>query len=125
MNAVSGGALAVLVFVFPALYGEGYDVIGSVTRGDFSPLTAYGMFSVESGRTVVAVAVVAAMLACKGAAASLTNSGGGVAGDFAPTLFAGCLADGCSPHVPVRRPVSVCRCVISHSSAWPESCRGR
>lgn len=109
MNAVSGGALAVLVFVFPALYGEGYDVIGSVTRGDFSPLTAYGMFSVESGRTVVAVAVVAAMLACKGAAASLTNSGGGVAGDFAPTLFAGCLAGMAVRHM--------CRSGVRYQSA--------
>lgn len=90
MNAVSGATLAVLVFVFPALYGEGYDVIGSVTRGDYVPLTAYGMFHDMSGASIVLI--VAAMLSGKGAAASLTNSGGGVAGDFAPTLFAGCLA---------------------------------
>ncbi|MDE6490974.1 MAG: chloride channel protein [Muribaculaceae bacterium] len=93
MNLVSGGVLAVMVFLFPALYGEGYAVIGAVIDGNYTSLTDFGLLQASSDNNVTGlVAVVVGMLLCKGAAASLTNSGGGVAGDFAPTLFAGCLA---------------------------------
>ena len=92
-NVVSGLAVGVLLFLFPALYGEGYGVIDDLmnrpgyTLGDYSPLYflsdfhGYGILIISAG-----------LLLVKGVAAFASNSGGGVAGDFAPTLFAGAIA---------------------------------
>lgn len=89
---LSGAILSVLIFSFPALYGEGYGVIGHVLSGDSA---AFARSAFAFGNTSAALSVVAvsgAVLAVKAFAASASNSGGGVAGDFAPTLFAGCTA---------------------------------
>lgn len=92
-NIASGMCVGVLLFLFPALYGEGYEVINDLmnlpgyTLGDYSPLYIlnhwgkYGLLLIGLG-----------LLMVKGIAAFATNSGGGVAGDFAPTLFAGAIA---------------------------------
>ncbi len=90
-NVIAGSAIGLLVMLFPALYGEGYGVVGDVLSGDLDSVVAYGMFDGLSGRFVVLTLVLVGILACKCFATSATNSGGGVAGDFAPTLFAGCV----------------------------------
>lgn len=91
-NLMSGASVGVILFLFPALYGEGYGVIGQLmnmpgyTLGNYSPLYLLG----SSGEGALLL-LAAGMLLCKGVAAFSTNSGGGVAGDFAPTLFAGAI----------------------------------
>lgn len=87
-NLIAGSTLAVLIALFPALYGEGYGVAGNLLNGHFDALTADGLFASSSGMLTLA-AVALATLAVKCFATSATNSGGGVAGDFAPTLMAG------------------------------------
>ena len=91
-NLTSGLMLGVLVFLFPVLYGEGYGVLGDVINNSHPNLVNSGLFYGAMGHPWLIVAVVSGILLCKGIAATLTNSGGGVAGDFAPTLFAGCMA---------------------------------
>ncbi len=90
-NIVAGGLLSVAVFLFPALYGEGYQVVQRLINGcqDAVPdrTFLYGM-----GGPWPIVAAGAGILLIKCMAASATNNGGGVAGDFAPTLFAGAVA---------------------------------
>ncbi len=88
-NIVSGGILSVLVFVFPALYGEGYSMMGEVLAGNYSGLTDYGPFA-HCGKEMLPVLLLG-IVAVKSFAATASNSGGGVAGDFAPTLMAGCM----------------------------------
>lgn len=88
-NIVSGGIISVLVFVFPALYGEGYSVMGEVLGGNYSVLTNFGPFA-HCGKEMLPVLLLG-IVAVKSLAATATNSGGGVAGDFAPTLMAGCM----------------------------------
>ncbi len=91
-NLVSGASVGVVLFLFPALYGEGYGVIDSLmnmpgyTLGNYSPLHFLDKLG-DSGLLLLALG----LLLCKGFAAYSTNSGGGVAGDFAPTLFAGAI----------------------------------
>lgn len=88
-NVVSGTMLAVLVFFFPALYGEGYGVIGAALNGhDMAAMTSH--FSLAHDNNVL-MAMLAGIVLVKCFAASASNSGGGVAGDFAPTLFAGAM----------------------------------
>ena len=78
-----------LVFVFPALYGEGYSMMGEVLAGNYSGLTDYGPFA-HCGKEMLPVLLLG-IVAVKSFAATASNSGGGVAGDFAPTLMAGCM----------------------------------
>lgn len=91
-NLVSGSVLAAVVFLFPAMYGEGYGVMGRVLDGQLHSLTADSIFAriPLDGWPIVALA--AGILLTKAFACSGANGGGGVAGDFAPTLFAGCVA---------------------------------
>lgn len=89
----SGGILSVVLFVFPALYGEGYTTMASIIDGDVDALIRYSLFN----RTGITPGLGTAVIVCLGVAlfkpvaCVSTNSGGGVAGDFAPTLFAGCM----------------------------------
>lgn len=91
-NIASGLSLAILVFLFPALYGEGYGVIGNIINGNDSGLLHDSIWASLDNSTWLLVAVMAGILLTKCFAASSSNSGGGVAGDFAPTLFAGAIA---------------------------------
>lgn len=97
-NLAAGLIIGLLVFLFPALYGEGYGVIGKLLSGDWSQI-ASGSFFQETGSLLGDSAGVAPLLLmalgiilAKSVATSATNSGGGVAGDFAPTLMAGSVA---------------------------------
>lgn len=91
-NIVSGLVLAVSVFLFPALYGEGYDIIGQVINDGWQNSFGGSLSAGLVGGEWMLPAVLGGILVIKCFACSASNSGGGVAGDFAPTLFAGCIA---------------------------------
>lgn len=91
-NIAGGIVLAVTVFLFPTLYGEGYQAMGRIINADFQALFDGSVFyGVHIGRWTLPL-LLAGILAVKCFATSASNSAGGVAGDFAPTLFAGCIA---------------------------------
>lgn len=90
-NLAAGGLLAVMIFLFPLLYGEGYGTVGKVINGDFSTLLSDSLFAGHSSVWTL-ILVSGGVLIVKCFATSVTNNGGGVSGDFAPTLFAGCIA---------------------------------
>lgn len=94
INAIlSGVILSVLVFTFPALYGEGYDTMAHIIDGDIDALVRFGPFMHHgfAPHTGLVVLVCLGVALMKPIACISTNSGGGIAGDFAPTLFAGCM----------------------------------
>lgn len=91
-NIVSGAMLAILIFVFPTLYGEGYESLSRLINGHHAILTEAGIFAGLGTKPWILIAITAAILICKPVAACSSNSGGGVAGDFAPCLFAGAIA---------------------------------
>ncbi len=91
-NLTSGAMLALLVFTFPALYGEGYTVLSHLINGHDAVLLHQSMFYKVDADAWLMIAIAAGILLCKPHAACATTSGGGVAGDFAPTLFAGAIA---------------------------------
>lgn len=88
---IGGVTLGVLVYLFPPLYGEGYDVIASLINGEsesaiqFSPLAALG----STNWVILGYFVMIILL--KIVASVATNGGGGVGGIFAPSLFMGAL----------------------------------
>ena len=74
--AICAAGLGLLIFLFPPLYGEGYDDVGHLLNGN-----ADG-----------AVWFFALILLLKVFAMTFTNAGGGVGGTFGPTLFMGAIA---------------------------------
>lgn len=91
-NLTAGMVLAALIYMFPALYGEGYGVMGKVLAGDPGIISESSILHGLAGEWWGLAVITAGILLAKCFATSATNSGGGVAGDFAPTLFAGCMA---------------------------------
>lgn len=92
-NLLSGAIVAGCVFLFPALWGEGYGFIAKVLATHGADITNYSLFaSASPSDHRLLILIAGGMLILKPFATASTNSGGGVAGDFAPTLFAGCIA---------------------------------
>lgn len=89
-SLVTGIVLSVSVFLFPAMYGEGYGVIGDVINGDFVHIAQGSILNSVFSTRWGLVATAAGILLLKCFATSATTCGG-VAGDFAPALFAGCV----------------------------------
>lgn len=90
---VSSGLIAgVILFMFPSMYGEGYPEMTKLINGDQNYILGSGLLATQSSDTVRFLWVLALLLILKALATVCTNSGGGVAGSFAPTLFAGAVA---------------------------------
>ena len=90
-NIVAGLGLSAFIFLFPALYGEGFDSMTKVLADNVSSITYSSMYYHYHGDTLTLLLVLTGMILVKAVCAGLTNSGGGVSGDFTPTLFAGCM----------------------------------
>lgn len=87
----SGALLSVSAFVFPALFGTGMDVVEDLINGRSAEFLAGGLFTGHSGEWGWVVFAAMGMLLLKGALVGAAYSGGGISGDFVPTLFAGCV----------------------------------
>lgn len=92
MKIVVGGlSLGLLIYFFPPLYGEGYDVIVNLINGDsLSAFTNSPLANIGSSAWMIIVYFVLVILV-KIIASVATNGGGGVGGIFAPSLFMGAL----------------------------------
>ncbi len=93
-KVVCGGlVLAVLIYLFPPLYGEGYDIIENILvsggRGDVGSVMNNSFFY---GRPELLLIFLGLIVLMKPLATSATNGGGGCGGTFAPSLFLGCIA---------------------------------
>lgn len=91
-NIIAGLSISVLVFLFPAFYGEGYGIIGKVLNGAPQAIADYSMFYPSGADSLSLLLIIGCIALLKSFITSATNSGGGVGGDFAPTLFAGSMA---------------------------------
>ena len=81
--------LAALIFFFPALYGEGYEVINSCLHGDVNYLFTNSVFEPLKDNVYVVILLMLAIIGLKIFATSITFNAGGIGGIFAPTLFMG------------------------------------
>ena len=90
---VGGSLLSLLIFLFPSLFGEGYNSINLLLNGsgedDWSQILNNSLFA---GQERLLVLYVALVLLTKVFATSATNGGGGCGGTFAPSLFVGCFS---------------------------------
>lgn len=84
--------LSGLVFLFPPLYGEGYDSIISLLSGNTEGIFDGSIFYSERYSILFVILFLLALTVTKAFATSATNGAGGVGGTFAPSLFVGCMA---------------------------------
>ena len=91
--------LSLLIFLFPPLYGEGYDTIETLLNGDFIHLMDQSPFlGMENGYWGIVI-FLGLILLTKVFASAATNGGGGCGGVFAPSLYIGCIAGFIFSHV--------------------------
>lgn len=81
--------LGLLIFLFPSLYGEGYEVVNRSLSGDYSDLFNNSIFYPFKDISWVIFILFIAVILIKAFAASVTFGAGGVGGIFAPALFMG------------------------------------
>lgn len=87
---IAGGViLGILIFLFPSLYGEGYDAVNSCLEGDYSPLFNNSLFYSFHDEIIMVFVLFLMILFFKAIATSVTFGAGGIGGIFAPTLFMG------------------------------------
>ena len=90
--ALCAVSLGVLIFLFPSLYGEGYEIVGALLNGNADAIVSSGsplsaICSIPPGIPVMFLLI----FIFKVLAMTFTNAGGGVGGTFGPTLFAGAI----------------------------------
>ena len=91
--AIGAITLSTLLFLFPALYGEGYSSINTLLSGnpqELEQMTARTFFA--GGGTSALLLYVGLIILTKAFATASTNGAGGCGGTFAPSLFIGAFA---------------------------------
>ena len=88
--AIGGTILSVLIFLFPPLYGEGYETITQLINGDSQSIILEN--SLFYGHAKYLLVYMFFIVLFKAFASTVTNCAGGCGGIFAPSLFLGCIA---------------------------------
>ncbi len=90
---LGGSMLSILIFLFPPLYGEGYDTIELLLNGtsnaEWDTVMNNSLFYGHGQWLLVYLLLI---IVFKVFASSATNGGGGCGGIFAPSLYLGCIA---------------------------------
>lgn len=91
--AVGGATLSILIFLFPPLYGEGYETIelllNGTTNAEWDTVMNNSFFYGHGDLLLVYLMLI---ILFKVFASIATNGGGGCGGIFAPSLYLGCIA---------------------------------
>ena len=87
---IGGGILSVLIFLFPPLYGEGYETINQLINGTSENIILDN--SLFYGHAKYLLVYMFFIILFKAFASTVTNCAGGCGGIFAPSLFLGCIS---------------------------------
>ncbi len=89
-KAIVGGLLlAILIFFFPPLFGEGYHAITVLFEQNAKLLVEDSFFKSLSNSEFFVIVFISIITLIKVFATSITLSSGGVGGNFAPSMFVG------------------------------------
>jgi CIC family chloride channel protein len=86
---IGGILLAIIILVFPPIYGEGYNVIIGLLNGDPTIVFQRSFIPSWSSTELVVIGFVLLIILIKPVATALTIGAGGSGGIFAPSLFMG------------------------------------
>ncbi|MFR9602517.1 MAG: chloride channel protein [Rikenellaceae bacterium] len=86
---IGGLVIGILIYIFPPLYGEGYEAITALMHGNPTELFDNSLFFRFRDVEWIMVVYLVATMFFKVIAMSSTNAAGGIGGTFAPSLFIG------------------------------------
>ncbi|MFP4470767.1 MAG: chloride channel protein [Bacteroidales bacterium] len=86
---VGGSVLGLLIFIFPALFGEGYEALLDILNGRGENIINQSIFQGFTENKWLFLLVLLLIILFKVIATSSTTGAGGVGGIFAPSLFLG------------------------------------
>lgn len=90
VRLLAGGLItSLLVFIFPPLFGEGYETLSNLLSGKGISLFEGSFFYPAGSNYLMILIFLILLLIFKVVAMSATTGGGGVGGVFAPSLFMG------------------------------------
>ncbi len=90
--AVGGGAFGLLLYLFPQLYGEGYQSVTHLLDGDLSAFTGEAfLFQSTDGSVILFISLMLLLILLKVVATGITISAGGIGGIFAPSAVTGAM----------------------------------
>jgi CIC family chloride channel protein len=90
--AMAAGCLGLLIFLFPPLFGEGYEYLHELLNGGTIDLEGQTVLAFFLRKAWLVPVFFMLVLLLKVFSMSFTNAGGGVGGTFGPTLFIGAIA---------------------------------
>lgn len=90
--AISASCLGLLIFLFPPLFGEGYEYLHELLNGGSIDLDGQTVLAFFLRKAWLVPVFFLLVLLLKVFSMSFTNAGGGVGGTFGPTLFIGAIA---------------------------------
>ena len=88
---IGGVVLSLLIFIFPPLYGEGYDTINALLNGNAASVLDRSFFFGIGDSPWIMIVYLILFVFFKIFVYTVTTSAGGVGGIFAPSLFVGAL----------------------------------
>jgi CIC family chloride channel protein len=86
---IGASILAILIFIFPTLFGEGYESIKTLSENDPGQLLENTLFSNFRNNSWALLLFIGCTMMIKVFASALTVGSGGNGGNFAPSLFLG------------------------------------
>lgn len=90
VRALIGGILlGLLIFLFPPMYGEGYDTIIQLLNEEGRTILHTSLFFSEVNNILILIFFLFAIIIIKPIASAITIGSGGSGGIFAPSLFLG------------------------------------
>jgi len=85
---IGGLGLGLLVYLIPPLFGEGYEVVNNILKGNIQDVVKTNLFHDVNSIWMIA-GLLLGLVIFKVIAMSFTFAAGGIGGIFAPTLFVG------------------------------------
>ncbi len=89
--AIAGSLLALVMFAYPSLFGEGYTVLKEVINGNGEIIGNSTLFGVLKENHWSFLIVIFGLIIMKVVAMALTQGSGGIGGTFAPAIFIGAI----------------------------------
>ncbi|SMO66522.1 chloride channel protein [Gracilimonas mengyeensis] len=86
---IGGGLLGLMIFLFPPLYGEGYETINILLNGNVTQIANFGILESLDSKEYFIILMLLCLMMFKIIATSFTIGAGGIGGIFAPALFTG------------------------------------
>ena len=86
---IGSALLGILIFFFPALFGEGFVSMKDIFSGEYLHLIEHSVFKHFEHNFIVVICFFLSLILLKVVALSVTLGAGGIGGIFAPALFTG------------------------------------